>query len=50
MIAKVASIILGVLVAGMVVLLCLFSCIVSSISDNYWEEKKEELEKNDERH
>lgn len=45
MIGKIIAIIMGVLVAGMVVLLCLFSCILSNLSDKFWEEEVKELEK-----
>ena len=43
------AIILGVIFIGIVVLLCLFSCVMSSKCDDYWEEVKKELEKDNER-
>lgn len=47
----IVGLILGVVFIGMVVLLCLFSCILASQSDNYWEEIKREMEKQkNERH
>lgn len=45
------TILAEIVVAGVIVLLCLFSCFLSSFSDEYWEEVKRELEKNkNERH
>jgi len=35
---------------GIVVLLCFFSCVISSRADEYWEEIKREMEKRNERH
>ena len=46
---SIIGIILVVLFIGMVVLLCLFSCIMASISDKYWEELKHNMEKKNER-
>lgn len=46
----IVSLILGVIFFGMVVLLCLFSCILSSKSDEYWQDFIDKLEKRNERH
>lgn len=35
---------------GIVGLLCLFSCILAIMSDDYWDEVKEEMEKKNDRH
>ena len=43
------TIILGILFIGIVVLLCLSSCIMASKSDDYWDELKKEMEKRNER-
>ena len=37
--------IIGVIITGIVVLLCLSSCILASKSDEYWQEVIQELEK-----
>lgn len=39
--------IIGVVITGIVVLLCLSCCILASRSDAYWEEVRKELDKND---
>lgn len=39
----------GIVIAGIVVLLCLFSCILASKSDEYWQKFIDELEKKNER-
>lgn len=41
---RIVSIILGVLVAGVVGLLCLFLCLMNTVSDKYWKEFKKEKE------
>lgn len=43
----IVSLILGVAFVGMVVLLCLFSCILASKSDEYWEQTKRKFEGDD---
>jgi len=43
--ALISLILTGVFI-GMIVLLCLFSCIASSRSDEFWEKVREELDKN----
>jgi len=46
---SIITIILGVIFVGIVVLLCLFSCIIASHSDKYWDEVKKDMEKRNER-
>ncbi len=47
---KVFGLFLLVGAISMVVLLCFFSCYISSRTDGFWEEVKKEKEKRDERH
>lgn len=47
---SIIKLILGIVFIGMIVLLCLFSYIISKISDDYWRDVREELDKEDERH
>ena len=42
--------IIGILITGIFVLLCLFSFYLASKSDEYWEDVKKRLEKNNDRH
>ena len=42
---NIISIILGVILGGMIVVLCLFSCVASSKADEYWESVKLDMEK-----
>lgn len=39
-------ILLGIVIAGIVILLCFSSCYLASKSDEYWEEIIRQLEKN----
>lgn len=48
--SKVIAVIVGILICGMVVLLCFFSCIMASVADKYWAKIREDLDKNNERH
>jgi hypothetical protein len=43
--SKIIGIILVILFIGILVLLCFFSCILASISDECWEQIKKDLEK-----
>ena len=45
---KVLVVILGVIFVGIIGLLCLFCCIISSRADEYWEELRSEFEKRNE--
>ena len=45
----IVSLILLVGAISIVVLLCFFSCIISSKSDEFWVKVREEMEKRDER-
>ena len=40
----------GILIVGIVVLLCFFSCYIAGRADEYWDELKEEMEKRNGRH
>ena len=42
---KFLSILLIVVVIGIVLLLCFFSCVLASISDEYWEKVRDDLER-----
>lgn len=42
---SILNVILVVCVVGMVSLLCLFSCFVSNITDEFWDDLKKEMEK-----
>ena len=44
---KIAFIILGITITGIVLLLCLCCCYMASKSDAYWEEVKKGMEEND---
>lgn len=39
----------GILFIGMAILLCLFSCVLATKSDEYWEELKRKKKKNERR-
>lgn len=39
------NVILVVFVVGIVSLLCLFSCFISNITDEFWDDLKKEMEK-----
>jgi len=38
------TIIIGVVLIGIAILLCLFSCIMASKADDYWDDFKKHLE------
>ena len=42
---NILSVILGVVFLGVIGVLCLFSCILSNKSDEYWEELKRKCDK-----
>ena len=42
-------IILSVIILGIMVLLCFFSCILGKYADEYWENVRKELEEHDDK-
>lgn len=46
---SIITIILGIAITGIGILLCLCFCIMATFSDDFWDDVKRELEKNNDR-